>query len=134
MDSRKILVVDDDEKVRKLLEMSLKGAGFTVLSSETAEGGLEILKNEPGILVFFLDLRLPNISGIDMCRKIKEARPTAILHAVTGYTSVYDLVECRAAGFEDYFIKPFKVSDIIQAAENAFAKITKWRQEHPDTY
>jgi len=131
MNAQKILVVDDDEKIRHLLENSLTEAGYTVYTAESAEEGMNFFSGHKDIKVFFLDLRLPETNGIELCKQIKQARPTSILHAITGYTSVYDLVECRAAGFEDYFIKPFKVKDIIKAAENAFARIEKWQKEHP---
>jgi CheY-like chemotaxis protein len=59
---------------------------------------------------------------------IRKERPVAILHAVPGYTSLYDLLECREAGFDDYFAKPMELVTLWKVAKAAFQKIERWKR------
>ncbi|MFC1551375.1 response regulator [Candidatus Latescibacterota bacterium] len=126
---KKILVVDDDQSIRKLLDKALEKAGYVSVIAESAEDALEILEKE-NIQVMFLDLKLPGMNGIDLCRKIRKENPIACMYAITGYNSIFELTECRDAGFDDYFLKPFDLSIIIDAAKSGFAKIERWKQSN----
>ncbi len=123
----KILVVDDDKSIRDLLTKAFGEKGYTVKTAESGEAALEILKNG-NFQLQFLDLQLPGMNGIELCRRIREDNPAAVLIAMTGYVSVFHLVECRDAGFDDYFVKPFNVQVLLKAAEDAFEKIERWRR------
>ena len=122
----KILVVDDEELIRDLLENVFTRAGYAVRSASTAEEALSILKEEP-YRVLFLDLKLPGMSGLDLCRKIRCEYPLAIPFAVTGNASLFMLDECREAGFEDYFTKPVSISILLDTAARAFEKLERWK-------
>jgi DNA-binding response OmpR family regulator len=125
MTNRKILVIDDEESIRNLFEKVFKTEGYEVIVAETAEKALELFENS-GIHVLFIDLQLPEMNGLEFCKLIKEKDPVSICHAVTGYTSVYDLVECREAGFDDYFPKPVRIEILVEAAKIAFDKLERW--------
>jgi DNA-binding response OmpR family regulator len=125
MGEQKILVVDDDEFIREIFEQAFIRSGYKVRLAESAEEALEIL-NAENIPVMFLDLNLPGMNGADLCRKIKEKNPTTIIHAVTGYGSLFELARCREAGFDDYFAKPVNLSALVQAAKEAFEKLDRW--------
>jgi len=105
-----ILVVDDEEAIRNLLERAFTKAGYTVHSAESGEEALEILKQE-NIQVMFLDLKLPGMSGVELCTKIRKDKPIALI-----------------AGFDDYFTKPFELKVLFKAAEDAFEKIERWKK------
>ena len=60
---------------------------------------------------------MPGKNGAEMCRIVREKWPMAILFAVTGYSSLFELSACRDAGFEDYFTKPVDVDQILAAYE-----------------
>ncbi len=144
---RRILVVDDQAIVREFMEEVLGGAGNEVLSAEGAERALEILQ-ESTFGVMFLDLGLPGgqsaagnpkrggagrkqpgMNGLELCREIRKDHPAALLHAVAEYPSAFDLADCRAAGFDDYFIKPVLADEILKAAEDAFEKVDRWSRD-----
>ena len=125
---KRILVVDDEEGIRDILSQAFTRAGFDVTTAGSAEEALEILKTEIFPVMFF-DLQLPGMNGINLCRRVRKDNPTAILLAITAYASVFQIVEARDAGFDDYFLKPFKVIDLINAAEHAFNKLTRWRSK-----
>ena len=124
---KKILVVDDEAPIRCILEKALSKAGFTVLGAANAEEGLEVLRRE-NVPVMFLDLMLPGMDGKELCRQIRQNNPVALLFAVTGHSSLFELTDCREAGFDDYFTKPFSLKVMIQTARNAFARIERWRR------
>jgi DNA-binding response OmpR family regulator len=126
--NNKILVVDDEQAVKNSLKKAFETAGQTVVCAGTAEEALEILKRE-NIQVMFLDLNLPSMSGIELCRKIRNDRPFAAIHALTGYTSIFDLVDCKEAGFDDYFTKPIELKALLEATNNAFERLNRWKRQ-----
>ena len=125
MNKKRILVVDDEEQIRIMYSQALSRAGYEVKTAESAEEALEIIAETP-YMVMFLDLNLPGMNGVDLCRKIKKSLPAAIIHAVTGYASFYEITACREAGFDDYFTKPVSMNDLDDAAESAFKKLSRW--------
>ena len=97
-----ILIVEDEEAIREIEKLILTREGYKVCTAESAEEALEIL-NEETILVMFLDIKLPNMNGIDLCKTIREKNPIAIIYALTGYATIFSVFECRQAGFDDFF-------------------------------
>ena len=127
MTDRTILVVDDEPMIRDLFRRFFEQAGYSVQTAESAEEALEMVRETP-IWVLFLDLNLPGMNGVELCRQIRRSWPMAIPYAVTGYASLFELSSCREAGFEDYFTKPVNLDDLLQAAENAFGKLERWKE------
>jgi CheY-like chemotaxis protein len=123
---KKILVVDDEVSVLAMLKETLSSAGYEVRTAKNAEEALKILKTET-IMVIFLDLRLPGMNGIDLCWKIREKDKISIAYAFTGYSTFYGLLECRAAGFDDFFVKPVASKLLLKAAKDAFEKLGRWK-------
>lgn len=125
---KKILVVDDEKSIRKLLETAFTKAGYTVVLADSAENALEILAQDP-IQVMFLDLKLPGMNGIELCRRIRKDNPIACIYSMTGFSSLFELADCRDAGFDDYFLKPIDMSIFMKTAEDAFEKIYRWKKK-----
>jgi DNA-binding response OmpR family regulator len=128
---KKILIVDDEEVIRNMLQEFLSKNGYEVRLAESAETALDILKRE-SLMVMFLDLKLPGISGIELCKKIRKDNDVGIIYAFTAYTDLFGLIDCRRAGFDDYFTKPVKLELILQAAQDAFAKLERWNIDDYD--
>ncbi len=123
---KKILIVDDEKAILNLLKQVFLRAGFVAVPAESAEEALKVLEQEE-IYVMFLDLKLPGMNGIELCRRIKKERPMAIVFAVTGYASLFELANCRAAGFEDYFKKPADIKTLVKVANDAFERLERWK-------
>ncbi len=123
---KKILVVDDEVSILAMLKETLTSAGYKVRTAKNADEALKILKTET-IMVMFVDLRLPGMNGIDLCWKIREKDKISIVYAFTGYSTFYGLLECRAAGFDDFFVKPVASKLILKAAKDAFEKLGRWK-------
>jgi DNA-binding response OmpR family regulator len=123
---KKILIVDDETSILSMLRETFILDGYQVRTAENGEEALKILKDET-IMVMFLDLRLPGMSGIDLCWKIRERDQISVIYAFTGYSTFYGLIECRAAGFDDFFVKPVETLLLLKAAEEAFEKLERWQ-------
>ena len=123
-----ILVVDDEAAFREMMARVLTKIGYEVHTAASAEEALEMIKTSK-YMVCFLDLKLPKMNGIELCRIIRKDNPLTICYAVTGYASTFEVFDCREAGFEDYFTKPVKVQKIMDAADQAFKKQARWKRD-----
>lgn len=121
-----VLVVDDEKEIRTLLKQVFENEGYDVRTVDSAENALKLLEQEK-IHVIFLDLNLPEMNGIKLCSIIRKNMPMAIIHAITGYASLFELSDCRDAGFDDYFIKPMSLKILKQVTRDAFLKIDRWK-------
>ncbi len=124
---KKILIVDDEKMIRDMLEKAFTREGYLTRSAESGEEALDLLAREK-IKVMFLDLKLPGMNGLELCKQIRSENPMAIMYAVTGYASLFELSDCRDVGFEDYFTKPVDLKTLFKAANDAFDKITRWEK------
>lgn len=127
MVKRKIMVVDDEAPVRELLSEAFEQEGYQTITASGADEALDALSRET-VQVLFLDLNMPGTNGMELCSKIKEKNPVAIAYAMTGYSTLFTLVECRQAGFDDYFTKPIRLETAYKAAADAFEKLDRWRK------
>jgi CheY-like chemotaxis protein len=127
MSEKKILIVDDEAPIREMFEDAFTNKGYTVLTAEGSKQALDILKQE-NIYVMFLDLNMPGMNGVELCRRIKKGIPISIIHAVTGYASLFELNDCLEAGFDDYFTKPVDLNSLYEAADAAFKKLDRWKK------
>jgi CheY-like chemotaxis protein len=124
---RRILVVDDERSIRELFQSAFSEAGYEVYLAEKGDEALQILQQND-IDLIFLDLRLFGMNGIDLCRQIKKDKPLSIIYAITGWSGLFEVAECREAGFDDYFTKPVSPELLLQAIEEAFAKLDRWKK------
>src|SRR5690348_18048914 len=101
----KVLVVEDDPDIRKILDLFLTEKGFRVKVAESAPRALELLAEEP-IDLILSDVRMPGMSGLDLLRHVKEQDPEIQLVLMSAYSSVKDAVEAIQLGAADYVEKP----------------------------
>lgn len=120
--NKKLLIVDDEKDVNDMLSEAFTLKGYKVVCACNAEEALAALT--PEIQVMFLDLKLPgDMGGLELCRKIREDFPSACIYAMTGHSSLFELADCRKAGFDDYFTKPTNLEMLYMAAEEAFERV-----------
>jgi DNA-binding response OmpR family regulator len=127
MNNLSILVVDDDAVIRRAFSQIFAHAGYAVQTAESAEAALQIMRQNP-VAILFLDLDLPGMNGVDLCLKVHQDWPCSIPIAVTGCSSIFELVRCREVGFEDYFCKPAGPKELLAAAAAAVAKLDRWKR------
>ncbi len=119
---KKILVVDDEEMILEVFREAFSRVGYTVVCAKSGREALDILEQDR-VSVMFLDLNMPGMDGLELCRRIRQNRPDASIFAVTGYASFYDVEDCRRAGFDDYFAKPVDLAVLYRAAKDAFERL-----------
>jgi two-component system phosphate regulon response regulator PhoB len=109
-----ILVVDDEEDIRRLLSFNLGEAGFRVEAVETGGEGLTAAARlKPSVVV--LDLMLPDLSGMEVCRRLRadDAVADAAILMLTARGDEYDRVLGFEVGADDYVVKPFSVRELV---------------------
>lgn len=129
----KILIVEDDNMMRRILKRAVMAVGHDATGCEDAERALEILADENFPLVI-LDWILPGMDGIELCRKIKSmpGKENCFILMVTAKDRYEDLVEVLAAGADDYIAKPVDVRTLktrITVAERMFNRLEELRGE-----
>ncbi len=108
----KILVVDDDKVVLRAVTEILQREGYNVVAIDDAVEGLAASK-DPTVDVAVLDIRMPHLSGMDLLRAIKQARPDVEVVMMTAFATVETAVEAVKAGAYDYLTKPFSNIDEV---------------------
>jgi len=118
-----ILVVDDEDAIRRTVIASLRATKHEVLEASTVKRGFQILQSEPIDLVVS-DLRLPDGSGIDLLQKIKSAKISSDVIIMTGYATIDTAVQAMKEGANDYITKPFNPGELTIRIE----KVLKQKQ------
>ena len=117
----RVLVVDDEETVRGLLQRTLEEAGYTVTTAANGEEALhEVSRQEPEAVL--LDIKMPGLSGMDVLTKITADWPDICVIMVTAVGNTQTAVEAMKLGAYDYITKPFKPNDVVQKTRDALNK------------
>ena len=107
-----ILLVEDDERISEPLLRVLGTEGFQTVHAETGAGGLQhVAASHPDLVL--LDLTLPDIDGLDVCRKIREDLPELPIIMLTARADEMDVIVGLGAGADDYVPKPFRLAELV---------------------
>jgi len=117
----RILVVDDDESIRKTLAMILKEKGYLV---DTAENGKEAIKKSKAKFynLALIDIRLPDMEGTKLLTTIAETTPKMAKIIITGYPSLQNAIEALNKGADAYILKPFNMDNVLNTIEEHLKK------------
>jgi two-component system response regulator AtoC len=113
---KRILVVEDEEKLRRVLELQLVSAGFEVDKAATAEEGIKVADRADLILS---DLRLPRMDGLEFLAQIRRQNTHVPVIMMTAYGSVETAVDSMKAGATDFLLKPFSLDHLMQVVNKA---------------
>jgi diguanylate cyclase (GGDEF)-like protein len=110
----RILIAEDDASFRRLLEEKLAMWGYDVVAAENGEAALQVLQSEDPPRLAMLDWMMPELDGIEVCRRIREAgrEPYTYILLLTSQQRDEDLVTGMEAGADDYITKPFKHNEL----------------------
>jgi len=114
----RVLIIDDEEVLRDVLEAVLRREGFDILLAATGEEGLSMMDTEEIDLVV-LDMMLPGITGIETLRSIKETNPALPVIIITAYSSIDGAIVAMKQGAFHYIPKPFKNEEVILTVNKA---------------
>ncbi len=112
----KILVVDDEDYHRELMQKLLARLGYQVEAVESAEDAFSCLDKE-NFPVIITDLIMLEMDGVEFCRKIRETDNKTVVIALSGHTDLYDINRLKEVGFDNHLAKPFKIDVIKQAIQ-----------------
>jgi two-component system KDP operon response regulator KdpE len=121
MSSGRILVVDDDPQIRRVLKVALSGQGFEIDDAKDGETALQKLRQLRFDLVL-LDINMPGMSGLEVCRTIRTTSEIGII-MLTVRDNEPDTVEALDAGADDYVTKPFKPSELSARIRAALRRV-----------
>jgi CheY-like chemotaxis protein len=116
----RVLVIDDDAEIRRLLCEILAPAGHLVADASNGADGVEIFKKEAFDLVL-TDLEMPEMSGWEVARSIKHHNPDVTIALITGWGETIDSAQLRASGISTIINKPFRMDQIIHLAREVGA-------------
>lgn len=127
-----ILVIDDDKDIQKLVQYNLEKEGFQTLVARTGEEGLEMARAKAPALVV-LDLMLPGIDGLEVCRLLRAEKTTRSLPVLmlTAKGSETDQIVGLELGANDYITKPFSVKVLIARVRNLLRRAEAPKAESP---
>jgi DNA-binding NtrC family response regulator len=112
-ETARILIIDDDENIRKVLATILEEEGYYVESVGTAKKAIERTKRKFYNLAL-IDIRLPDMEGIELLTKVKDTTPRMRKIVITGYPTLQNAVEAVNRGADAYILKPFDMDKTLK--------------------
>jgi DNA-binding NtrC family response regulator len=113
---KRILVVEDEEKLRRVIELQLLSSGFDVDKAPSAEDGLRVVDRADLVLT---DLKLPNMDGLEFLARIRRQNAHVPVLMMTAFGSVETAVEAMKSGATDFLLKPFSLDHLMQVVHKA---------------
>ena len=116
----RILIADDEDSLRWVLEKGLRGVGYDVTSVKDGEEAVRVFEAQPFDLVF-LDVRMPGLDGLTALERIREVRPDVYVVVMTAHGSMDTAIKAMQRGAYDYLNKPFDLDEVLLLSERALA-------------
>jgi two-component system response regulator MprA len=107
-----VLLADDDSRLRQFLELELREEGYAVRSCGDGIGALTEIRQQPPDLLI-LDWMLPDLSGVEVCQRLRSTGLQLPVLMLTGRDAVADRVQALDAGADDYLVKPFSIEELL---------------------
>ncbi|MBO8170645.1 MAG: response regulator transcription factor [Bacillaceae bacterium] len=127
----RILVVDDEERIRRLLKMYLERENFEIDEAEDGEKALQLALDEDYDIIL-LDLMLPGMDGIEVCKRIRETKATPII-MLTAKGEETNRVQGFEVGTDDYVVKPFSPREVVYRVKALLRRSSATKYLHTDT-
>lgn len=126
MDER-ILVIEDDEEILRLMQRALVFDGYKVLLADDGQLGLDIAQKEKPALII-LDLMLPGMDGMEVCKRLRQFTKSPIM-MVTARDKISERVSGLDAGADDYLVKPFEIEELLARVRALLRRTVEDRPE-----
>ena len=121
VEAARILIIDDDENIRKVLKTIFEDEGYIVDTADTAKKGIE--QSEKAFYnLALIDVRLPDMEGIELLSKLRSTKPKMRKIIVTGYPTLQNAISAVNKGADAYVMKPFEVEKILQTIQEQLKK------------
>lgn len=116
-DSIRILVVDDEADIRRIIRILLESRGYRVLEAPNGRLAVETIRKEPDVDLILLDIMMPELSGVEASREIRSISSAPILF-LTARTQEQDKLEAYSSGGDDYLAKPFSHGELLMKVDS----------------
>ena len=120
-ENARILIVDDDENIRKVLKTILEDEGYTVDEAENAKKAIEKSRRNVYNLAL-IDIRLPDMEGIELLTRMKDTVPKMRKIIITGYPTLQNAIEAVNRGADAYILKPFDMEKVLATIKEQLRK------------
>ena len=120
-ETARILIVDDDENIRKVLTTILEDEGYIVESVDTGKKAIKRTKRKPHNLAL-IDIRLPDMEGIELLTKIRDTTPKMRKLIITGYPTLHNAMDAVNKGADAYIMKPFDMEKVLVTIKDQLKK------------
>jgi DNA-binding response OmpR family regulator len=118
----RILLIEDEKNLARFIELELNYEGYDVKVSSDGRSGLQLAISEEWDAVL-LDLMLPELNGMEVCRRIRQSNKTIPIIMITARDSVLDRVSGLDSGADDYIVKPFAIEELLARLRSLFRRI-----------
>ena len=132
MSAGKILVVDDDPQIRRVMKATLVSQGYEVMEARTGEEGLELVSRESPSLVL-LDMNMPGMGGLETCRALRAFSDVPVI-VLTVRATEKDKVAALDAGGDDYVTKPFGIEELLARIRAALRRSSTSPEGGPPSF
>ncbi len=127
-----VLIVDDEEVVRRAHLRSLEHTGCETRVAEDGNAAIKVMEQEPADVIL-LDLRMPGLDGMDVLKTLKTRWPDSEVVVITGYPTIESAKEAVRLGACDYIAKPVGPDDVVRAANEAMTQ-KRWALRSVSTH
>ena len=125
-DSIRILVVDDEADIRRIIRILLESRGYRVLEAPNGRLAVETIRKEPDVDLILLDIMMPELSGIEASREIRSISSAPILF-LTARTQEQDKLEAYSSGGDDYLAKPFSHGELLMKVDSLLRRYRDYK-------
>ncbi|GAA0705086.1 response regulator transcription factor [Paraclostridium ghonii] len=123
--NEKILILEDEIGIRSFVSINLKREGYDVIEAGTGQEAIDKISNEKNISIALLDVMLPDISGIEVCKHIRNNFDSVGIIMLTAKSQEEDKIEGFISGADDYMVKPFSIKELLMRVSALSRRINR---------
>ena len=121
----KILVMEDEIGIRSFVSINLKREGYEIIEAGTGQEAIQKINDNKDISIALLDVMLPDMSGIDVCKYIRENFNQVGIIMLTAKAQEEDKIEGFISGADDYIVKPFSIKELLVRVSALIRRVKK---------
>lgn len=121
--NKRVLVVEDEASIREFIVINLKRRGYEAVEAENGERALEIFANDRDFQIVLLDIMMPGIDGLKVCREIRKADENIGIIMLTARTQNVDKIRGFNQGADDYITKPFSPPELMVRVDSLYRRV-----------
>lgn len=130
----KVLILEDEESIRKFIKINLKRAGYEIIEAKTGEEALDKSLDDNNIAVAILDVMLPGIDGFKVCKELRKKSKEIGIIILTAKSQELDKITGLSIGADDYITKPFSPSELVARVDALYRRVDLLQKDKPEDF